>query len=79
MKMIAGAILILAAAVLISAAMLGVDIRNSTSAAPYTESRLGYLLGGGLALAGLILMAVGYRGDQTGPGGASDTTTSARP
>ena len=64
MKLIAGAILILAAAVLASAAMLGVDIRNSTGAAPYTESRLGYVVGAVVALAGIALMVVGYRSER---------------
>jgi hypothetical protein len=42
--------------------MLGVDIRNSTSAVPYTETRLGYSLGAVIGLAGVVLMLVGYKG-----------------
>jgi hypothetical protein len=70
MKLIAGAILILAGAVLVSAAMLGVDIRNSTGAAPYTESRMGYILGAVVAMGGLLLIVVGFpsdRGSASGP------------
>ena len=69
MRLVAGAILVLAGAILVGAAMLGVDIRNSTGAAPYTESRLGYYLGAAVALAGVALMVVGYQGDQGGRGG----------
>ena len=69
MKLIAGAILILAGAVLVSAAMLGVDIRNSTGAAGYTESRLGYSVGAVVALAGILLMVMGYWSDRGSRGG----------
>jgi hypothetical protein len=62
MRFIAGAILVLAGAVLVGAAMIGVDVRN-TGPAPYTESRLGYAIGGALALVGAVVMAVGWRGD----------------
>ncbi len=64
MKLIAGAILVLAGAILISAAMIGIDIRNSTGAAPWTESRYGYVGGGIVAFLGLVLMIAGLRGDQ---------------
>lgn len=65
MRLIAGAILVLAGAVLVSAAMLGIDIRN-TGRAPYTESQLGYYLGTAVALAGAVLMVIGLRSDQDG-------------
>jgi hypothetical protein len=64
MRLVAGAILVLAGAVLVSAAMLGVDVRNSTGNAAYTESRLGYYLGGAVAFGGVILMSVGDRRDR---------------
>jgi hypothetical protein len=66
MKLIAGAILILAGAVLVSAAMLGVDIRNSTGSAPYTESRLGYYAGAVVAAGGILLMIKGFWSDGGG-------------
>jgi hypothetical protein len=69
MKLLAGAILILAGAVLVSAAMLGIDIRNSTGAAAYTESRLGYILGAATALAGVLLMVTGLWSDRGSRGG----------
>jgi hypothetical protein len=69
MKLVAGAILVLAGAVLVSAAMVGVDIRNSTGYAPYAESRLGYYLGAAAALAGGVLMALGAWRDRGGRGG----------
>jgi hypothetical protein len=65
MKLVAGAILVLAGAILISAAMLGVDIRNSTGAAPWTESRYGYYAGSVLVLIGAGLMVVGFRSDSS--------------
>jgi hypothetical protein len=69
MKLVAGAILVLAGTVLVSAAMVGVDVRNSTGYASSTESRLGYPLGAAVALAGVVLMALGCWDDRGGRGG----------
>jgi hypothetical protein len=65
MRLVAGAILVLAGAILAGAAMVGIDIRN-TGRAPYAESNMGYYLSTACALAGFLLMAVGFRCEQSG-------------
>ncbi len=72
MRLVAGAILVLAGAVLVSAAMVGTEIRNSAGRASNTESQLGYALGGAVALAGVLLMAAGWRGSPGGPGAPAE-------